>query len=72
MKNKRKKVERIWLCSVIFFYICYNLPMIPKYGQQFPMLLHSLLTLVPLWISVYVGLICVCRLYPLRKKEKKS
>ena len=62
----RKKTERIWLACVVFFYICYNLPLVPVYGAAFPTLLHSLLTLVPLWISVYVGLFMVCRKYRLK------
>ncbi|MCD8150076.1 MAG: hypothetical protein LUE92_11080 [Clostridiales bacterium] len=63
---KITKTEKIWLAVVIIFYICYNLPFVPPYGLAKATLIHALITLVPLWIAIYVGLVKVCRIYRIR------
>jgi hypothetical protein len=55
-KKPYQKTEKWWLILVILFYLLYNLPGIPSYGNIRGALLHGVLTLVPLWISIYVGL----------------
>ena len=50
-----QKTEKWWLILVILFYLLYNFPGIPSYGSIKGALWHGILTLVPLWISVYVG-----------------
>lgn len=71
---KLTKTEKIWLLAVIIFYICYNLPFVPAYHHPRATLIHGVITLIPLWISIYIGLIKICRIYKLRdnKKEKES
>lgn len=77
---KITKTEKIWLGTVLLFYVLYNLPFVPAYGHAKATLIHSAITLIPLWISIYVGLVKVCRIYRLRKpqteptkeKEEKS
>lgn len=63
---KLSKTEKIWLGVVIAFYVCYNLPFVPAYHHAKATLIHALITLVPLWISIYVGLVAVCRQKKLR------
>lgn len=70
---KITKTEKIWLGIVILFYVCYNLPFVPAYGHAKATLVHAAITLIPLWISIYVGLVKVCRIYRIRdKKDKKK
>lgn len=63
---KLLKVEKIWLIAVGVFYLLYNIPGLPPYNMAVPTLVHALLTVVPLWILVYVGLARVYRAYRLR------
>lgn len=68
------KTEIRWLFTVIVFYVLYNLPFVPFYESPVGTLVHALLTLIPLWISVYIGLIKVTRTYDSldKKKEKET
>lgn len=58
---KIKKSEKIWLGSVLFFFIMYNIPFLPAYNNVAGTLIHGVLTLIPLWICVYVGLFKLCK-----------
>ena len=69
---KITKTEKIWLVAVIAFYICYNLPFVPPYGHAKGAIIHGLVTLIPLWISIYLGLYKVCKIYKLRNRPKKE
>lgn len=69
---KITKTEKIWLGAVLFFYICYNLPFVPAYGQPKAALIHAVITLIPLWISIYVGLFKVCRIYRLKDIDSNN
>ncbi|MCD8231381.1 MAG: hypothetical protein LUD14_06125 [Clostridiales bacterium] len=69
---KITKTEKIWLAAVIIFYICYNLPFVPPYGYAKATLVHALITLVPLWIAIYVGLVKVCRIYRIRDPKSSE
>lgn len=53
---KLNKREKLWLGSVLFFFIMYNMPFLPGYNNTAGTLVHGALTLIPLWICVYVGL----------------
>jgi len=53
---KLSKKEKIWLIAVIAFYALYNLPFVPVYGSAIGTLIHGAVTLIPLWIIVYIGL----------------
>ena len=69
---KITKTEKIWLGAVILFYVCYNLPFVPAYGHAKATIIHAIITLIPLWISIYVGLVKVCKIYRIRDKKKKE
>ncbi|MCD7922753.1 MAG: hypothetical protein LUG27_10065 [Clostridiales bacterium] len=69
---KLTRAEKIWLAAVIIFYACYNLPFVPAYGHAKATLIHGLMTLIPLWISVYIGLVKICRIYRLRDSQTQK
>lgn len=64
---KITKAEKIWLFLTVLFYVLYNIPCIPAYLDAKGLLIHGALTVVPLWICVYVGLFKVLRKYRLKK-----
>lgn len=66
------KTEIRWLIAVVVFYVLYNLPFVPSYESPIGTLVHALLTLIPLWISVYVGLIKVSRSYDSMDNKNES
>lgn len=63
---KISKEEKIWLISVLTFFILYNLPYVPPYGNAAATIIHAIVTVIPLWISIYVGFVRVCRIYRLK------
>lgn len=63
---KITKAEKIWLAAVVIFYVCYNLPFVPAYGNAQGTIIHGLITLIPLWIAIYVGLFKVCKIYKIK------
>lgn len=68
---KLTKNEIRWLVAVVGLYILYNLPYIPRYGSTMGAMIHGLLTLVPLWAVVYLGMFRMFREHPLKDKEDK-
>lgn len=64
---KITKVEKIWLSLTVVFFVLYNLPCIPGYGDARGLILHALLTVLPLWICIYVGLFKIMKTYRLKK-----
>ena len=63
---KITKTEKIWLALTVLFYVLYNLPGVPPYGQAVLTIVHGLLTVLPLWVIVYIGLARVYKIYTLR------
>ena len=63
---KLRKTEIIWLISVILFFVFYNLPFVPPYGNPVAAIVHGILTLVPLWLSVYIGFFKICKLFKIK------
>lgn len=68
---KLTRNEKIWLAVVAGFYILYNLPWVPRYGNAAGALVHGVLTLVPLWVAVFFGMFRMFREFPLRDKEDR-
>lgn len=57
-QSKRHKVtEKWWLALTVGFFVLYNFPGLPEYGDALGAFWHGGLTLIPLWIVIYVGLI---------------
>ncbi|MDD6311170.1 MAG: hypothetical protein PUB09_04455 [Firmicutes bacterium] len=69
---KITKTEKIWLIAVIVFYVAYNLPFVPAYGSAKGTIIHGLITLIPLWIAVYIGMFKTFKIHPLRKIKEKG
>ena len=63
---KITRTEKIWLAAVIVLYIAYNLPFVPAYGDATGAIIHGIITLIPLWIAIYAGLVKVCRIYQIK------
>lgn len=66
---KLTRAEKIWLTMIVIFYILYNLPFFPKYYMAKATILHMVITIIPLWIAIYIGFFKVCRG---KKKTKKT
>ena len=66
---KITKAEKIWLALTVVFYILYNLPGVPPYGEAVPTIIHALLTVLPLWIIAYAGMTRIYKIYKLRDEE---
>ena len=64
---KITKAEKIWLFLTVLFYGLYNIPGIPAYLDAKGLLIHGALTVIPLWICVYEGLVKVLRKYRRKK-----
>ncbi|MBR3867336.1 MAG: hypothetical protein IKM54_06055 [Butyricicoccus sp.] len=64
---KLTKTEKVWLFLTVLFYVLYNIPGIPGYYDVRGLIIHGLLTVLPLWVCVYVGLFKVLRKYRLKK-----
>ena len=64
---KLTKTEIVWLVLTVVFFVLYNLPGVPGYNDERGLIIHGLLTVLPLWICVYVGLFKVLRKYRLKK-----
>lgn len=54
-KSAYKKTEKWWLALVVLFYLLYNLPGVPRFGDSAATLWHGALTLIPLWVVIYAG-----------------
>lgn len=64
------KSERIWLALSVLFYALYNIPGVPAYENPRGMLIHGVLTVLPLWIVTYVGMKKVYSVYKLKDQKK--
>ena len=69
---KISKNEKVWLIVVVILYLLYNLPGFPKYGQPVPTVIHGAITVIAIWIAVYIGLGKVYKEYPLNEEEKNK
>lgn len=58
---KLTKAEKIWIAVVVIFYILYNLPFFPKYYMPKATIVHAIVTIIPLWVAIYVGFFKICR-----------
>lgn len=67
---KITKTEKIWILLTAIFYVLYNLPGVPPYGEKVPAMVHALLTVLPLWIVVFIGTSRVFKIYQLKDDEK--
>lgn len=69
---KITKFEKFWLAATVLFYALYNLPGVPAYGDAKAAILHGLLTVVPIWILAYAGMVKINKIYTLREDENEQ
>ena len=69
---KLTKTEKIWLITVLVFYVLYNLPFVPAYHDAAGAIIHGIFTLIPLWAAIYIGLVKVCRIYKIKDHSKED
>lgn len=62
-----KKIEKWWLGLIVLFFVLYNLPGVPAYHDQKAMLIHGALTIIPLWLVAYGGMIILHKQRRLRQ-----
>lgn len=63
---KITKFEKIWLVLTVIFYVAYNIPGVPAYGDANGTLIHALVTVLPIWILGYYGMYKINKIYKLR------
>lgn len=68
-KPAYKRTEKWWLGLVVLFYVLYNLPGVPQYGDARGALIHGALTIIPIWIIVYVGMAILNRQRKLKVRQ---
>ncbi|MCM0757616.1 MULTISPECIES: hypothetical protein [Sporomusa] len=67
MGKKYKTTEKWWLGLIVLFYALYNIPGVPAYGDSNGALWHGVLTILPLWITSYGGMILLTKQRRLKK-----
>lgn len=67
---KITRAEKVWLGLAVAFYVLYNIPFMPSYGDALGCILHGVATVLPLWIVVYVGFFKINRRYRLKGAAK--
>ncbi|WP_434130903.1 hypothetical protein KIAC18_002401 [Sporomusa sphaeroides] len=67
MQKPYKKTEKWWLGLTVLFFTLYNIPGLPAYGDSNAALWHGALTIIPLWIVVYGGMVVLSRQRRLRR-----
>lgn len=72
MEKPYKKTEKWWLGLTVLFYALYNFPGFPAYGDSNTAIWHGLLTVLPLWIVVYGGMIKLNSQRKLRKSPEQA
>lgn len=71
-KASYKLTEKWWLFLVVLFFVLYNLPGIPPYGNSRAALIHGGLTIIPLWITIYAGLFILFKQRRLKEHVKND
>lgn len=66
------RTEKIWLASVLFFWVFYNFPGFPPYGSETACIIHGLISFVGTVLSVYIGCKLTEKEYPLIEDEKQD
>ena len=69
---KITKTEKIWILITSLFFLLYNIPGFPAYGDKVSAMVHALLTVLPLWITVFIGAKKIFNIYELRDEEDQS
>ncbi len=63
------RTEKIWIAAVAIFYGLYNLPGVPPYGSVKGCLIHGAITVIGIWVAVYIGRHKAEKEYPLKEED---
>ena len=64
------RTEKIWIVSVLFFWVFYNFPGFPAYGNVKGCIIHGLISFVGTFLTVFVGCKLTEREYPLKEEDE--
>ena len=70
--NEIGRTEKIWLASVLFFWVSINFPGFPPYGSETACIVHGLISFVGTVLSVYIGCKLTEKEYPLIEDEEQD
>lgn len=66
------RTEKLWLAAVLFFWVFYNFPGFPAYGDETGCIGHGIISFVGTFLSVYVGCKLTEQEYPLIEDEEEE
>ena len=49
------RTEKCWLAAVFFFWVFYNFPGFPAYGNETACIVHGLISFIGTVLSEYIG-----------------
>jgi len=64
------RTEKCWLAAVLLFWVFYNFPGFPAYGDIKGCIIHGIISFVGTFLSVFVGCKLVEREYPLKEDDE--
>ena len=64
------RTEKLWLAAVLFFWVFYNFPGLPAYGDIRGCIIHGIISFVGTFLSVFVGCKLTEREYPLKEDDQ--
>ena len=64
------RTEKCWLAAVLLFWVFYNFPGFPAYGDIKGCIIHGIINFVGTFLSVFVGCKLVEREYPLKEDDE--
>lgn len=66
------RTEKLWLAAVFFFWVFYNFPGFPAYGDIKGCIIHGIISFVGTFLSVFVGCKLTEREYPLKEDDESN
>lgn len=66
------RTEKCWLAAVFFFWVFYNFPGFPAYGNETACIVHGLISFIGTVLSVYIGCKLTEKEYPLIEDEEQD
>ena len=66
------RTEKIWLASVLFFWVFYKFPGFTTYGSETACIIHGLISFVGTVLSVYIGCKLTEKEYPRIEDEEQD
>lgn len=64
------RTEKWWLAAVLFFWVFYNFPGFPAYGDIKGCIIHGIISFIGTFLSVFIGCKLTEREYPLKEDDE--